>query len=282
MTSWRIGGVTVTKVPQMTWHIPLTGLLPEATAAACAAVAPGLVGDDGKVDVSLHGFVVESGGRRILVDTCAGDDPVARQFLGLVRGGGTISEDHSSVRDAVVAAGWAPEDIDVVLCTHLHFDHVGGNLAGDEPAFPSARYLVSGDEWGFWSANEEDPQYPAVEHCVLPLVERGRADLVDGDRRLTDEVRLLPTPGHTPGHVSVLVESAGERAVITGDLAHHPVELVEPAWRNPIDTDHALAVATRRDFADRFGDGDTLILGTHFGASSAGHFHAEENRWQPT
>jgi glyoxylase-like metal-dependent hydrolase (beta-lactamase superfamily II) len=257
----------------------LAAFVPDATPAACAEVAPGLMADDGLVDLSLHGTVIESGGRRILVDTCAGDDPVARRVLGLVRGGGSITATQGTVRDAVVAAGWAPEDIDVVVCTHLHFDHVGGNLCDGEPAFPAARYVVAGDEWAFWAANQDDDQYPAVAEAVLPLVEAGLVDLVDGDHGLTDEVRLVSTPGHTPGHVSVLIDSGGERAAITGDLVHHPVELVAPAWTMVADTDAARATASRREFVDRFGDGETLILGTHFGGSSAGRFLAPENQW---
>ena len=227
MTSWTVGDVRITKVPQMTWHIPLYGLVPEATGDACARVAPGLL-DDGVADISLHGLVVEAGDRRILVDTCAGHDETADRILGVVRNFGSITDHEGDVRGAVVAAGWVPEDIDTVLCTHLHFDHVGGNLADGEPAFPAARYVFSGDEWAFWATNESDDQYGSVDSSIRPLVDGGVADLVDLDHVVTDELRLVPTPGHTPGHVSVLIESSGEQAVITGDLAHHPVELVEP------------------------------------------------------
>jgi glyoxylase-like metal-dependent hydrolase (beta-lactamase superfamily II) len=280
VTSWTVGGVRITKVPQMTWHIPLYGLVPEATADACARVAPGLL-DDGVADISLHGLVVEAGDRRILVDTCAGHDETADRILGVVRNFGSITDHEGDVRGAVVAAGWAPEDIDTVLCTHLHFDHVGGNLADGEPAFPAARYVFSGDEWAFWATNESDDQYGSVDSSIRPLVDGGVADLVDLDHVVTDALRLVPTPGHTPGHVSVLIESSGEQAVITGDLAHHPVELMNPAWTMVADEDPVLASATRRQFVDRFGDGETLILGTHFGGSSAGHFDASTSTWTP-
>jgi glyoxylase-like metal-dependent hydrolase (beta-lactamase superfamily II) len=282
VTAWTVGDVRITKVPQMTWHIPLWGLVPDGTAAACADVAPGWVADDGTVDVSLHGLVVESDDRRILVDTCAGHDEAAAGILGLVRSVGTIEDHHHDVRSSVEAAGWAAEDIDTVVCTHLHFDHVGGNLVDGRPAFPNARYLIAGDEWGYWSTYEtDDHDYAGIEASVRPLVEADLVDLVDPDQVLTDEVRFIPTPGHTPGHISVEITSGGEQAVITGDLTHHPIELLAPHWTMSADVDGAQCSATRRAFVDRYGDGRTLILGTHFGGTSGGRFDASAGTWTP-
>lgn len=232
-------------------------------------------------DVSLHGLLVESQGTTILVDTCAGDDDAARAVLGTIRQFGSITEQHPDVCRSLEAAGRSAEDVDLVVCTHLHFDHVGGNLAGDAPAFPSARYLIAGDEWGYWSANEADDQYASIETSVLPLVDGGAVDLVDTDHALTDEVRLVPTPGHTPGHVSVRIDSGGQTAVITGDLAHHPIELVATQWAMRADTDAAQASATRAAFAEEWGDGETLILGTHFPGTSAGRLSLGERTWVP-
>ncbi len=281
MTTWTVGDVRITKVPQMTWHIPLWGLVPEATAAACAEVAPGWVADDATVEVSLHGLVVESGDRRILVDTCAGHDEASDRILGLVRSVGSIDDHHPDVRTAVEAGGWAAGDIDTVVSTHLHFDHVGGHLADGAAAFPSARYVVAGDEWGYWATNEEDDQYASVDASVRPLVETGQVDLVDPDHVLTDEVRLVSTPGHTPGHVSVEITSGGEEALITGDVAHHPIELLAPHWTMTADVDGAQCSATRRTLIDRYGDGRALLLGTHFGGTSAGRFDASARTWTP-
>ena len=278
---WSVGDARITKVPQATWTIPLFGFVPEATAAACGARAPGLLADDGMADISVHGLVVESRDRTILVDTCAGHDPVAQGILATVRLFGSVQDHHATVRDAVVAAGWVAEDIDVVVCTHLHFDHVGGNVIDDAPAFPAARYVTAGDEWGYWSTAEPDDTYASVEHSVRPLVERGLVDLVDPDHALTDEVCLVPTPGHTPGHVSVEITSGGEAAVVTGDVAHHPLEFLAPEWTMIADVDPLLAVDTRRAFIDRYGDGETLVLGTHFGGSSAGHLDASARTWTP-
>ena len=272
MTDWTVGDVRVTKVPQMTWHIPLWGLVPEATDAACQEVAPGLV--DGRVEVSLHGLVVESGGRRILVDTCAGHDDHAERTLGLVQSVGTIDHHQRSVRDAVEAAGWSAEDIDTVVCTHLHFDHIGG-----VDGFPNARVVLAGDEWGYWSTATDTDDHESIDATLRPLVDGGRVDLVDPDHALTDEVRFVPTPGHTPGHTSVAISSAGESAVVTGDLVHHPIELLAPHWTMVADVDPAQCAASRRAFVDQYGDGETLLLGTHFGGTSAGRFDASAGTW---
>jgi glyoxylase-like metal-dependent hydrolase (beta-lactamase superfamily II) len=277
--TWQVGSVRVTKVPQMTWHIPLWGLVPEATEAGCAEVAPGLL-PDAAVEVSVHGLVVETDDRRILVDTCAGHDPAAERILDLVRSVGTIDEHQRDVRSAIEAAGWAADDIDTVVCTHLHFDHVGGNCVDGAPAFPGARYVIAGDEWEHWSAHSvDDHDRAGIEIGVRPLVEHGLVDLVDPDHRLTDEVRLVPTPGHTPGHVSVEISSGGEEAVITGDLVHHPIEFLAPQWVMSADVDGAQNEGTRRAFMDRYGNGSTLLLGTHFGGSSAVRLDVSAGSW---
>ena len=279
MSRWTVGAVRITKVPQMTWHLPLHGLVPEATADACARVAPGLV-DDGLADVSLHGLVIEAGDRRILVDTCAGHDDAAERILGVVRDFGSITDHHADVRAAVGAAGWAPEDIDTVVCTHLHFDHVGGNLTDDEP--PSRRPATS------WSATSglsgrrtrSDRQYASVDG-ERPAARRRRSGRPGRHRSPTDRRPWRSCPRSvTPRATSACSSSpAGEQAVITGDVAHHPVELLAPEWKMVADDDPAQASTTRKAFVDRFGDGETLILGTHFGGSSAGYLDASTATW---
>jgi glyoxylase-like metal-dependent hydrolase (beta-lactamase superfamily II) len=137
---------------------------------------------------------------------------------------------------AAGAAGFPPESIDLVLCTHLHVDHIGWNTRLQDgrwvPTFPRARYLFARKEWEHWSTRDGDEYGPIIADSVRPVVEAGRADLVEGDHRISEELALEPTPGHTPGHVSLRVSSQGQEAVITGDLMHHPVQCGEPDWNS--------------------------------------------------
>jgi glyoxylase-like metal-dependent hydrolase (beta-lactamase superfamily II) len=277
--SWQIGAARITKVPQMSWHIPLWSMVPDATEAACHEVAPGLVGPGARAEISVHGFVIEAGGRRVLIDTCIGHDDHADQVLSLIASVGTIEHHHTDIRTAVEAAGWSADDIDVVVCTHLHFDHIGGTWAAGGPSSPSARYVVAGDEWDHWSTTAAGSDRSAVDQRVQPLVTDGRVDLVDADHAIGDGIRLVPTPGHTPGHVSVEIASRDAVGVITGDLAHHPIELLAPDWAMVADVDPERCSVSRRAFVDRYGDGETLVFGTHFGGTSVGRLTASAASW---
>ena len=171
------------------------------------------------------------------------------------------------------AAGFPPESIDLVLCTHLHVDHIGWNTRLQDgqwvPTFPRARYLFARKEWAHWSTRDGDEYGPIIADSVRPVVEAGRADLVEGDHRISEELALEPTPGHTPGHV-----------VITGDLMHHPVQCGEPDWNSNFCDDQAMARATRRAFCARYADGEVTILGTHLGAPTAGRIVSHGRAWR--
>jgi glyoxylase-like metal-dependent hydrolase (beta-lactamase superfamily II) len=138
------------------------------------------------------------------------------------------------------------------------------------PTFPKARYLFGRKEYEYWSAQTHGSEHAIQNDSVRPVLDAGLADLVETDHRITSEVYLEPTPGHTPGHVSVRISSKGAEAVITGDLMHHPVQCAEPRWASNFDVDAEAARATRRAFLERYRDGKTLVLGTHFAAPTAG------------
>jgi glyoxylase-like metal-dependent hydrolase (beta-lactamase superfamily II) len=165
-------------------------------------------------------------------------------------------------------AGFPREEVDTVICTHLHFDHVGWNtmLVDGEwvPTFPNARYLLGRDEWEHWNREGASGYAATIDDAVRPVIDAGLADLVPSDHRVTNEIRLEATPGHTPGHVAVHVESAGQHALITGDLAHHPVQFAEPDWHADPDTDPTQSAATRRRLLEEHSDTDLLVIGTHF------------------
>jgi glyoxylase-like metal-dependent hydrolase (beta-lactamase superfamily II) len=173
-------------------------------------------------------------------------------------------------------AGYPPETIDTVLCTHLHVDHVGWNtmLVDGQwvPTFPNARYLFAKTEWEHWDANEDESVYgPVLADSVRPVVEAGLVDLVDVAHRVCEQVCLEPTPGHTPGHVSVHIRSGGAEALITGDCIHHPVQMSRPDWCSSADVDQAQGQKTRESLLERYVDDDILIIGTHFATPTAGH-----------
>jgi glyoxylase-like metal-dependent hydrolase (beta-lactamase superfamily II) len=153
-------------------------------------------------------------------------------------------------------------------------DHVGWNTRLKDgrwvPTFPNARYLIGRKEWDYWSKAQDASDRAIQDDSVRPVLDAGLADLVDSDFAVTQEVRLEPTPGHTPGHVSVRISSKGEEAVITGDLMHHPVQCAVPSMNSRFDVDPEAARQTRRAFLEKFKDGKVLVLGTHFAAPTGG------------
>jgi glyoxylase-like metal-dependent hydrolase (beta-lactamase superfamily II) len=216
--------------------------------------------------------VVESEGRRILVDSCVGERRV--------RGFEALSEGGRPFLAELAAAGFPRESIDFVLCTHLHFDHVGGNtmLEGGRwvPSFPNARYLFARPEWEHWKDETRSAYAPTLDEAVRPVLEAGLADLVDTSHAITGEVRLQPSAGHTPGHVCVWIASRGEQALITGDATHHPIQWAEPDWTMVADVDPAQAAATRRRLRSDHADRPVLVIGTHYAPPCAGHVVSAE------
>ena len=202
-------------------------------------------------------YAVRSEGKTILVDTGLGPGP--HQFL---RGAtGDLLNDMKS-------KGVEPDDVDVVLHTHLHPDHVGWNMSGDAPTFPNARYYAPQADWDFFSATlAANPQMEQV----IPLNDMGRLELYDGEITITSEVTTLPTPGHTPGHCSVLVNSGGEKVLIAGDLAHHPAQVDRPEWSVAADMDPDRASATRKKMLDGLVKEGHVGAFCHFPGDGFGH-----------
>lgn len=279
MATWQIGEITVTKVIESEAVWPFKAILPggEDLIDGLDWLRPDFVTDEGRMHMSFHALVVRDGDSTVVVDTCAGNDkprPGAPAF------------DHMNTDflARLADAGVDRDAVDVVVCTHLHVDHVGWNtmLSDGEwvPTFPNARYLFVDSEYAHW---RDEPQTygPVFEDSVAPVMAAGLADLVPADYVVTESIRLESTPGHTPGHVSVAIVSAGERAVITGDMTHHPVQFAHPALVSPADWRQDMAHATRRDAFARWADGRTVI-GTHFGGRTAGRVEAEGDAWRFT
>jgi glyoxylase-like metal-dependent hydrolase (beta-lactamase superfamily II) len=269
---WRIGDVTVTKIVELEVTGGSRFILPQATYEAVLPISwlqPHFADERGRLKMSIHALVVETPERRIVVDTCLGNDKEGRRIPGWNNLQGPFLAD-------LAAAGFPRESIDTVLCTHLHVDHVGWNtmLVGDRwvPTFPNARYLMGRVEFDHWRAQREREDMAAVfADSVAPIHNAGLADLVETDHLICDEISLVPTVGHTPGHVSVRISSKGEEALITGDFMHHPCQIARPDWSSLADSDPDEARRTRERMLGELCGRPVLVIGTHFAGATAGH-----------
>lgn len=265
---WQVGRVRISRVVELEVTGGTRFILPDATRDACRPYAwlrPHFMDDAGNLTMSIHALVVDTGERRIVVDTCVGNDKERN-----------IPAWHrlqTSFLADLEAAGYPRASIDTVLCTHLHVDHVGWNtmmVAGEwVPTFPNARYLLGQTEWAYW--NGEGSSEAVLADSVRPVINAGLVDFVAAEHCLCDEVWLEPTPGHTPGHVSVRISSAGREALITGDCIHHPCQMTRTEWSSSADYDQAEARRTREALLERCADTGLLVIGTHFATPTAGH-----------
>ena len=183
--------------------------------------------------------------------------------------------------NALKAAGLGVGDIDFVMCSHLHGDHVGWNTRMENgrwvPTFPKARYLFSKKEYTYWSEIHQKTPLAQITDSVLPIIEANRAELVTSDHELNDHIRLTPTPGHTPDHFAVCAGKGGDKAVFTGDLIHSPMQARYPELVMRVDTDRDQGVRTRRAFFERYCDTDTLCCTMHFPSPSVGYIKRWDN-----
>ena len=226
--------------------------------------------------LSLHTFVVRSGKNLILVDTCVGNHKKRSAVPDWV--------DYSSDYIGKLAAvGVKPEDVTHVMCTHLHFDHVGWNTKLENgkwvPTFPNARYVFDRTEFEGW-ANQQDNHGldGSYADSVLPVYEAGRADLVASDFALDDTVWLEPSRGHSPGHVCINIKGQKGQALLTGDSFHHPIQVAYPEWHSAFCMDLAMSTASRRKILDKLTDQDIWMLAAHFNTPTAAHVVSNGDR----
>jgi glyoxylase-like metal-dependent hydrolase (beta-lactamase superfamily II) len=233
------------EVPPEMWD-ELRGRYPEA-----------FTGEDGWL-FHDHCYLVRTEGLTALVDAGFGAAwTVAARWAGVA---GNLPGELSD-------AGLSASDVDQVVITHLHLDHIGWTVSGPEdgtPTFPNARYLIGRADWeGFWELGDEEDR-AAFDQQVRPLDAAGVLDLVDGERELSKGLTVVPTPGHTPGHQSVLVQAEGRTALLSGDLTNHPVQVTEPRWRSGGDMDPSLAAWTRRQWLDRLESEEAMLCTAHY------------------
>lgn len=223
----------------------------------------------GHLVLSLHSFLIRAPGLVVLVDACSGNHkprPDKPRY----------HDNEWPYLQRLRSAGVEPEQVDFVLCTHLHVDHVGWNtrLDGDRwvPTFPRARYLFPRVEWEACAAamkvTAEPPAF--VADSIMPVFAAGQAQLVEGEHRLSEAIRLEPAPGHSPGQVCVHLRSGGLSAVMSADIMHHPLQCAEPRLSSSFCHEPDLAAATRLDFLRRHADTPTIVLPAHFPGPTAG------------
>jgi glyoxylase-like metal-dependent hydrolase (beta-lactamase superfamily II) len=271
MRKWQIGDVTVTKIVEIESVGGATWIIPDATREAVSDIdwlKPEFMNEEGELKFSVHALVVDTPSQRIVVDTCVGNEKERLPYKDWHQLQTDFLEDFE-------AAGFSRDTVNTVLCTHLHVDHVGWNtiLVDGQwvPTFPGARYLIARDEFDYWRDQDKmELQTVVFADSVQPVFEAGLVDLVDTDHQLCEEVDLVPTLGHTPGHVSVRIRSGGEQALITGDFIHHPCQMARLNWGSSADLDKAEADATRRRVFAEHADTPTLVIGTHFAGATAG------------
>lgn len=276
--TWDVDGVRVTRVIEHVLPFAVD-FFSDATMADVAAepwLVPDFVDAQGRYLMNIQTFLIEAGARRIVVDTCGGNAKTRPRFPAFDHQDGPYLE-------KLADAGFAPDAVDIVVCTHLHADHVGWNtrLVGGAwtPTFPRARYVFDAADIAYWSQSADPLHSAAFADSVQPVIDAGLVDTVSGDTELTPEVRLTRTPGHTPGHLSVWINDS---CVITGDVLHHPIQFHHPEWTARGDVDPDTARSTRSKLLKTAATTNALLLGTHFAGPTAGRVIASADGYRFT
>jgi glyoxylase-like metal-dependent hydrolase (beta-lactamase superfamily II) len=280
---WRVGEIVVNRIVEIDEFLSAPeNMYLNLTSADVLAVPwmrPAYATATGQIRMSFHTFLVRTPDKTILVDTCFGANRKlpAPAFSNL--GPGFLNN--------LARLGVSPDDIDVVMCTHMHYDHVGWNTLAQDgkwvPTFRNARYLFSRAEYeharkSWQDGQSESSQFPDT---IVPIVEAGLADFIEPEGYAVGRgVRLLATPGHTPGHYSVELRSRNHAGVITGDLVHSPVQLAFPERLTRNDADKQQASRTRQAFFKPFADGKTIVFGSHFSPPTAGRIVRWGKAWR--
>ena len=259
-----IGDIRIRAVTELQTTGGSRFVLPQATPEAIRAIpwlAPMFADHTGRLKMAVQSFLVETGGRKVLVDTGLGNGKEGRK----VPAWNGRSDDFL---DRLGACGFGPQDVDIVVNTHLHVDHVGWNTRLNAgawvPTFPRARYVTGGAEFAFWRDQTGDAEHRQVfDDSVRPISDAGLYDLLDDGDEIAAGVTAVSTPGHSPGHMSLRIQSGGQTAVLGGDVLHHACQLAHPGWSATPDYDGRQSAATRRVFFGELAGTDALFVAAH-------------------
>ncbi len=264
--NWKIGDVTIHKIMELVGGgAGVRALLPNATAEEIVKLqwlVPDYAEPNGDLKLTVHSWLVRTPKLNILVDTGVGNGKLNRSRPHWIDRKGDYLR-------RLEEAGCTADSVDLVICTHLHVDHVGWNTSLDDgkwvPTFPNARYLFGAQEYRYWEKNSRSEEEAAVfEDSIYPIVSAGLVDFVEPEDSACEELRFIATPGHSAGHMSLIVSSNGQDAVLAGDVAHSPCQFARLDWSSVVDFDGEQASRTRRELAWKFADTSTLIFGGHF------------------
>lgn len=277
-SSFHIGDFEVTRIVELEEaFFPIDVMFPAATEDQMAALVPQLypwcIDAETRAILPVQSYLVRTPKHLILLDTCIGCDKTIENIPQWHQRSDTVWLER------LLATGVALEEITHVLCTHLHPDHAGWNTRLIDgrwvPTFPNATYIFGRKEL----AHAKNAERDVWLENVLPVIAAGQAAIVDSDHQIEDGIWLEPTPGHTPGHVAVHLESGGEHAVMWGDLLHSPAQCVHPDWAYRRDVSPAESTASRRRVLEAAAEGNHLILPAHFPSPSVGRIKARGDAW---
>ena len=279
--TFKAGELTIHRIiEQETTFLPALEFLPTLTPEMLAEnrawmqAAKALDADDVLL-LCFQSYVVKTPHHTILIDSCIGNDKPRPN-----RPKWNMKTDDTYMR-GLAAAGLSVGDIDYVMCTHLHVDHVGWNTRLENgrwvPTFPKARYVFGKTEFDYWVETHAKTPVPPIADSVIPIVEAKRHEVVGDEAAIGDHVRILPTPGHTPGHSAFRLGRGKDDAVFSGDLMHSPIQALHPEMSMRFDVDQAAAAKTRRSFLERYCDTDTLCCTAHFPSPSVGRIKRKGN-----
>lgn len=234
-----------------------------------------------RLTLGLNSVLVRSGGKLILIETGVGDKASGWRRQSSPPERGTLMTELD-------ALGVKPEDVDVVLNTHLHADHCGWNTRYVDgelvPTFPNAAYMIVRDEWEAAIAPNERTRATYIEENLLPLRDKGRLELVEGETKVTDEVIIVPAPGHSAGHCAVVLASGGEKGIYVGDLAQVTVQLERTAWVSAFDILPLVTMETKKRLVEQAIEEGSLIIGVHMPFPGLGRMTRTEQghrKWEP-
>jgi glyoxylase-like metal-dependent hydrolase (beta-lactamase superfamily II) len=289
MQVFKVGKATITRIEETYLPVyPITDIFPEFSEADLKEHGNWLAPDhyeiaSKKIKLSVHSWLLQIDGKKILIDCCCGNNKPrpTRPHWNML---------NEPWLNRLAAAGARPDEINLVMCTHLHHDHLGWNTQLRDgkwvPTFPNARYVFSKVDFDYFQKIDANPEsapaeFGTFQECVVPVVEAGRADLITGPHRLNEFIEILPAGGHSPGHFVFKMELGGGKAMITGDLFHHLLQVFHPDWNFPKNSDVDEARLSRRRVFEDCAATAAMVFPGHVGAPFAGYIDKTASGFRP-